>query len=81
MIYPTITINLDNSTTINIYDTDFNSDPVLSMGDVSGDSFISFYKLLNLFLNQYTDGFNEGYEAGFDDAETEGDITYGEYDE
>ena len=80
MIYPTITINPDNSTTINIYDTDFDSDSVLSMGEVSGDSFMSFYSLLNLFLNQYVDGFNEGYETGFEDAEY-GDVQYGEYDE
>lgn len=41
----------------------------------------TFYTLLSLLLNQYTSGFNEGYEAGFEDAETEGDIAYGEYDE
>lgn len=79
MIYPTITINPDQSTIINVYDTDFDSDPVLSISNLVGDSLDSFYTLLTLFLNQYVDGFNKGYEAGFDDAEYS-DIEDGEYD-
>lgn len=69
MIYPTLTINSDQSIIINIYDTDLDNEPVLSMYNLSDNSLDCFYTLLTLFLNQYIDGFNEGYEAGFDDAE------------
>ena len=73
MIYPTLTINPDQSIIINIYDTDFDNEPVLSMNNLADNSLDFFYTLLTLFLNQYIDGFNEGYESGFDDAEY-GDI-------
>lgn len=76
MIYPTLTINPDQSIIINIYDTDFDNEPVLSMYNLADNSLDCFYTLLTLFLNQYIDGFNEGYEAGFDDAEY-GDIEEG----
>ena len=69
MIYPTLTINPDQSIIINIYDTDLDNEPVLSMNNLADNSLDFFYTLLTLFLNQYIDGFNEGYEAGFDDAE------------
>lgn len=80
MIYPTIQFNSDSSVIINIFDTEFDTDPVLSIKSLSEDSMDNFYTLLNLFLNQYINGFNDGYEKGFDDAETEGDIMYGNYD-
>lgn len=80
MIYPTIHFT-DKNSLINIYDTEFSPEPVLSLTGVSQYPMDTFYTLLSLLLNQYTSGFNEGYEVGFEDAETEGDITYGEYDE
>ena len=80
MIYPTIHLT-DKNSLINIYDTEFSSEPVLSLTGISQYPMDTLYALLSLLLNQYTSGFNEGYEAGFEDAETESDITYGEYDE
>ena len=66
MIYPTLTINPDQSTIVNIYDTDYDDEPVLSMSDVSGESIESFYTLLTLFLNQYENGWEDGYATGLD---------------
>lgn len=80
MIYPTIHLT-DKNSLINIYDTEFSSEPVLSLTGISQYPMDTLYALLSLLLNQYTSGFNEGYKAGFEDAETESDITYGEYDE
>ena len=80
MIYPTIHLT-DKNSLINIYDTEFSYEPVLSLTGISQYPMDTLYALLSLLLNQYTSGFNEGYEAGFEDAETESDITYGEYDE
>lgn len=70
MIYPTITINQDQSTTIDIYDIDFDSEPVMSISNCGSldESFDSFYALLSLFINQYVSGFEEGYATGLDDT-------------
>ena len=57
MIYPTITISPDQSTIINIYDTEFDSSPVMSIQETSQNALESFYTLLTLFLNQYVTGF------------------------
>lgn len=68
MIYPTITINQDNTYIINIYDTDFDSSPVMSIQEASQNTLESFYTLLTLFLNQYVIGFEEGYDLGYGDC-------------
>ena len=68
MIYPTLTINQDQTTIINIYDTDFDNDPVLSMSNVSDESIESFYTLLILFMKQYENGWEDGYATGLDDS-------------
>ena len=68
MIYPTLTINSDQSTIVNIYDTDYDDEPVLSMSDISGESIESFYTLLTLFMNQYENGWEDGYATGLDDS-------------
>lgn len=67
MIYPTLYIDQNNNQTlVNIFDTDFNNeDPVLSF---KGDE-ETFFILTKLFHNQYSIGFDKGYEVGFDDAE------------
>ena len=77
MIYPILYIDQNNNQNlINIFDTEFdNENPVLSM---EGDKEV-FFTLFKLFLNQYSIGFNNGYEVGFDDAEY-GDTIYGEYE-
>lgn len=79
MIYPTLIINSDQSTIVNIYDTDYDDEPVLSMSDISGESIESFYTLLTLFMNQYQNGWEDGYWAGFEESmetEEEGDEEY-----
>ena len=76
MIYPTINIEPDQTMVVNIYDTEFDSSPVMSIQDVSGEAFQSFYTLLTLFLNQYTTGFEEGYDAGYGDCFDEFDDDY-----
>lgn len=81
MIYPTIHFHNNQISTIYIYDSDFGIEPVMSISDNSKHPMDTFYSLLSLFINQYISGYNDGYEVGFDDAETEGDISYGEYDE
>lgn len=43
MIYPTLTINQDKSTTINIYDTNIDSNPIISIDSNSK-------KILNHFI-------------------------------
>lgn len=68
MIYPTITINPDQSTIVNIYDTDYDDKPALSISDISGESIESFYTLLTLFMNQYENGWEDGYATGLDDS-------------
>ena len=68
MIYPTINIKHDQTTFIDIYDTEFDSLPVMSIQDTSGEAFQTFYTLLTLFLNQYTTGFEEGYDIGYGDC-------------
>ena len=77
MIYPTLYINkINKQILINIFDTEFdNESPILS---IEGNEEI-FFTLFKLFLNQYSIGFNNGYEIGFDDAEYNGTM-YGEYE-
>lgn len=74
MIYPTITISPDQSTIINIYDTEFDSSPVMSIQETSQNALESFYTLLTLFLNQYVTGFEEGYDIGYGDCFDEFDF-------
>lgn len=68
MIYPTITIDQNQFATIDIYDIDIG--PVMSISNCGslGESFDFFYTLLSLFINQYVDGFEEGYATGLDDT-------------
>ena len=77
MIYPTLYIDqINNQILINIFDIEFdNENPVLS---IEGNQEI-FFTLFKLFLNQYSIGFNNGYEVGFNDAEY-GDTIYGKYE-
>lgn len=65
MSYPTLTINPDQSTVVNIYDTDYDDKPILSISNVSGES---FYTLLTLFLNQYENGWEDGFASGLDES-------------
>lgn len=80
MIYPTLHISPDAPTTIQIIDTDFEDNPVMSIQDESGDAPEAFMSFLRLFMNQYTDGYNTGYEDGLEDG-LDGEIMDGEYEE
>ena len=74
MIYPTVTINPDNTMVLNIYDTEFDTSPVMSIQDMSGETLESFYTLLTLFLNQYITGFENGYDLGYNDCYEENEL-------
>lgn len=79
MIYPTVTISPKQSITIDVYDTDYEDGPVLTICNQDGDAIEAFYNLLMLFMNQYQNGWEDGYWAGFEEAmetEEEGDEEY-----
>lgn len=69
MIYPTFNILPNQTYSIHVYDTEFDSiNPVTSIDSILDESFAAFYGLLNLFISQYNDGFEEGYATGLDDT-------------
>lgn len=66
MIYPIINIDqINDSCSIEVYDTQFNSNPLLALDcdfDIE-NSLETFYCLLTAFVNQYNDGYNDGIES------------------
>lgn len=69
MIYPTFNILPNQTYSIHVYDTEFDPiKPIVSIDSNLDESFNTFYGLLNLFINQYNDGFEEGYATGLDDT-------------
>lgn len=69
MIYPTLNILPNQTYTISVYDTDFDPvKPIVSIDSNSDEAFSAFYGLLNLFISQYDEGFEEGYANGLDDS-------------
>lgn len=79
MIYPTVTISPNQAITIDVYDTDYEGGPVLTICNQDGNAIEAFYNLLMLFMNQYQYGWEDGYWAGFEEAmemEEEGDEEY-----
>ena len=69
MIYPILRINPDQSLLIEIYDTLEPPIPIMSFEDMGDETAESFYNLLALFINQYVAGWEEGYEAGYQNCE------------
>lgn len=69
MIYPTLSIDINNVTTMNLIDTKIDEAPVLSITDV--DAPIIFFDLLVAFINQYNCGYSDAIEDG---AFSDGDI-------
>ena len=70
MIYPTLQIEPDQSLIVNIYDTDYpdEENPITTIQDMSGEAPESFITLLTLFMNQYENGWGDGYAVGLDDS-------------
>lgn len=70
MIYPTLQIEPDQSLIVNIYDTDYpdEENPIMAIQDMSGEAPESFITLLTLFMNQYENGWEDGYATGLDDS-------------
>lgn len=65
MIYPTFHIYSDEEATIQIIDTSVNYNPILSIqAEDNGELFLT---LLRAFLNQYQQGFEDGYNFCFDE--------------
>ena len=70
MIYLTLQIELDQSLIVNIYDTDYpdEENPIMAIQDMSGEAAESFFTLLILFMNQYENGWEDGYAMGLNDS-------------
>ena len=65
MIYPTFHIYSDEETAIQIIDTSVDYNPILSIqAQNNGELFLT---LLRAFLNQYQQGFDDGYNCCFDE--------------
>ena len=75
-IFPTITIHPDNTYNINFYDCDVNREaPIVSMDYAGSDSIIKLYlTILQLFINQYNQGYEDGYNDCVDDLEEENEL-------
>lgn len=76
MVYPILKINQDNSSAVQIIDTEFSNDPIMAMDDDSlENNFSAMLTLLQAFLVQYDvgygDGFDEGYIQGIEDNNIE----------
>lgn len=70
-IFPTLTINPDHTYNINFYGCDINREaPIVSMDYGGDDSIIELYlTILQLFINQYNQGYEDGYNDCADDFE------------
>lgn len=62
MIYPTLTINSDKLFTIDLIDTEFDDNPILSITDTDIEEL--FIPLLTAFINQYNCGYNDAIDDG-----------------
>lgn len=72
MVYPVLKINQVNSNSyqINIVDTDFDAEPILTMDcDSSEEGIGSLYTMLTAFINQYNYGYGQGYDDACEDME------------
>ncbi len=62
MIYPILSINPNNVTTMDLIDTEFDEGPFLSVTDVDAPAI--FFNLLSAFINQYSCGYNDAIDDG-----------------
>lgn len=67
MIYPTINIREFGENSVALIDTNFDQNPILEIFDDSEDVFETFIPLMYAFINQFNDGFDEGYTQAMDD--------------
>lgn len=62
MIYPILSVDLNNVTTMDLIDTDYDEGPFLSVTDVDAPAI--FFNLLSAFINQYNCGYNDAIDDG-----------------
>lgn len=68
MIYPTLCFDGNQCSSINVIDSNNPTNPVLSLYyDSDEQSTDLFIMLLRLFINQYNDGFDDGYTVCFEE--------------
>ena len=60
MIYPILSIDPNNVTTMDLIDTEFDEGPFLSVTDVDAPAI--FFNLLSAFINQYNCGYNDAID-------------------
>ena len=69
MIYPTFNIQENNTHSIVIIDSSYSKEPVLELHndeDKTEDDFAVFITLLMLFVNNYNDGWYDGWNDALD---------------
>ena len=62
MIYPTLTINSDKLFTIDLIDTEFYDNPIISITDTDIEEL--FIPLLTAFINQYNCEYDDAIDDG-----------------
>lgn len=62
MVYPILSIDLNNVTTMDLIDTVYDEGPFLSVTDVDAPAI--FFNLLSAFINQYNNGYNDAIDDG-----------------
>ena len=76
MIYPTLSFDENQVAFLNVIDSNNPTNPVLSLYyDNDEQTADLFVMLLRLFLNQYNDGFDDGYTACFDEFDDDYSLT------
>lgn len=74
MIYPTLSFDNNQRSSINVIDSNNPTNPVLSLYyDSDEQSTDLFIMLLRLFINQYNDGFDDGYTVCFEEFDDDDD--------
>lgn len=76
MIYPTLSFDENQVAFLNVIDSNNLTNPVLSLYyDNDEQTTDLFVMLLRLFLNQYNDGFDDGYTVCFDEFDDDYSLT------
>lgn len=62
MIYPTLHINSNGQNSINLIDSDFQDNPILTITDRNIED--GYFTLLMAFINQYNYGYSDAIDDG-----------------
>ena len=62
MIYPILSIDSNNVTTMDLIDTEFDEGTLLSVTDIDAPAI--FFNLLTAFINQYNCGYSDAIDDG-----------------